>query len=114
MPSLFRALAIALSGSIAAASVIGSSLQPRADFVNRTTCNGKTYTYQELAGYGFVPSNAVDKFGDNLGGLGSAIALDRSTWKKISPGSYEGILWTLPDRGWYACEPMRWLQFCFL
>ncbi|MCJ1363102.1 hypothetical protein MMC16_002208 [Acarospora aff. strigata] len=100
MPSLFRALAFLLSGSVTAASVITPSLQRREAFINRTTCNGKTYTYQELAGYGFVASNAVDKFGDNLGGLGSAIALDRSTWKKIRKGSYEGILWTLPDRGW--------------
>lgn len=68
--------------------------------VNQTTCNGKTYTYQELAGYGFVPGNARDEFGDTLGGIGSAIALDRTQWRKLGNGSYTGVLWGLPDRGW--------------
>lgn len=69
-------------------------------FVNQTTCNGKQYTYQELAGYGSVPGNATDEFGDTLGGIGSAIALDRYQWTKLENGSYTGILWGLPDRGW--------------
>jgi hypothetical protein len=71
-----------------------------AGFVNQTTCNGKTYTYEELAGYGFVPGNARDEFGDTLGGYGSASALDRTQWKKLGNGSYTGVLWGLPDRGW--------------
>lgn len=67
--------------------------------VNQTTCNGKTYTYEALAGYGFIPSDARDKFGDTIGGIGSSIALDLKTWKKHGK-SYTGILWALPDRGW--------------
>lgn len=47
-------------------------------FVNQTTCNSKTYTYQELAGYGLISGNARDEYGDTIGGIGSAIALDRS------------------------------------
>lgn len=43
--------------------------------VNSTTCNGKQYSYSELAGYGFVPGNARDKFGDTIGGIGSASEL---------------------------------------
>lgn len=69
-------------------------------FVNQTTCNGKTYTYQELAGFGFVPSDSRDKFGDTAGGFGSSIYVDKSQWKKLSDGSYSGLLWGLPDRGW--------------
>lgn len=61
-----------------------------------TTCNGKAYTYNELAGYGFVPSNARDKFGDSIS-LGSSIAI--SSWSKKG-SKYEGLLWGLPDRGW--------------
>ncbi|KAK2607448.1 hypothetical protein N8I77_006118 [Diaporthe amygdali] len=69
--------------------------------VNSTTCNGKQYSYNELAGYGLIPGNARDKFGDTIGGIGSAIALDQSSWKKSEDGlSYEGLLWALPDRGW--------------
>lgn len=40
--------------------------------VNSTTCNGKSYSYNELAGYGVIPGNATDKFGDTIGGIGSA------------------------------------------
>lgn len=40
--------------------------------VNSTTCNGKSYAYNELAGYGLIPGNATDKFGDTIGGIGSA------------------------------------------
>ena len=69
---------------------------------NLTTCNGEQYTYQELAGYGFVPSDARDKFGDTLGGYGSAIALDRSQWRKVRDGEYTGIVYAIPDRGWYV------------
>lgn len=67
--------------------------------VNQTTCDGRQYTYQQLAGYGFVPSDARDKFGDTIGGIGSSAAIDRKSWKKKG-GSYTGILWGLPDRGW--------------
>ncbi|KAL8994279.1 MAG: hypothetical protein Q9169_005695 [Polycauliona sp. 2 TL-2023] len=68
--------------------------------VNQTTCNGKQYTYQQLAGYGFVPSNARDSSGDNLGGWGSAIAIDQKTWRKLKNGTYTGTLYAVPDRGW--------------
>lgn len=69
--------------------------------VNQTTCNGKQYTYQQLAGYGLVPSNARDSYGDNLGGWGSSIAIDQKTWRKLKNGTYTGTLYAIPDRGWY-------------
>ena len=69
---------------------------------NQTTCDKEQYTYQQLAGYGFVPSNAVDKYGDTLGGYGSSIAIDRKSWKLLKNGSYTGVLWAIPDRGWYV------------
>lgn len=68
--------------------------------VNKTVCNGRKYSYTELAGYGLVPPNARDKFGDTLGGFGSSIVLESKTWSKRKNGSYTGILWALPDRGW--------------
>lgn len=68
--------------------------------VNQTTCDGRQYTYQKLAGYGFVPSDARDKFGDTIGGIGSSAAIERKSWKKNKQGSYTGTLWALPDRGW--------------
>ncbi|PNS21622.1 hypothetical protein CAC42_981 [Sphaceloma murrayae] len=68
--------------------------------VSETTCAGKKYSYERLAGYGFVASDAVDKFGDNLGGLGSAIFVEKGSWRRRWDGSYTGTLWALPDRGW--------------
>ena len=71
----------------------------RASDVASTTCNGKTYVYHELAGYGFTPSNARDKFGDTAGGIGSSAAIDIRTWQKKGD-TYTGVLYALPDRGW--------------
>ncbi|KAK5702342.1 hypothetical protein LTS12_028357, partial [Elasticomyces elasticus] len=68
--------------------------------VNQTTCGDNTYQYNGLAGYGYVPSNATDKYGDTLGGYGSSIAIDQSSWKKTGNGSYSGMVYALPDRGW--------------
>ena len=55
--------------------------------------------YESFAGYGFLPSDARDKFGDTIGGIGSSATIDRTSWKKVGD-SYTGILWGLPDRGW--------------
>lgn len=70
--------------------------------VNVTTCNGKVYTYSSLAGYGRLAADARDKFGDTIGGIGSAIALDKKSWKskKGKKEAYTGIVYGLPDRGW--------------
>ena len=68
--------------------------------VAKTTCDTRSFTYERLAGYGFVPSDARDNFGDTLGGYGSSIAIDRNTWRKLKNGSYAASLWAVPDRGW--------------
>lgn len=93
-PSLLAALA--LFQPLSSASAPSSS----APAVNTTTCNGNTYTYRALAGYGFVPGNARDKYGDTLGGLGSSIAIEHASWTRAANGTYTGVLWSLPDRGW--------------
>jgi hypothetical protein len=64
--------------------------------VYSTNCNGKPYVYNELAGYGFVPGNAVDKYGDTIS-IGSSISI--TEWSKKN-GVFSGTLWGLPDRGW--------------
>lgn len=83
--------------SVSAAPQSSSSTSTSA--VNTTTCNGKTYVYEELAGYGFIEDNAVDKFNDTVGGIGSSIAIDRLSWVRIG-NSYKGVLYAIPDRGW--------------
>lgn len=96
-------LAYGLTTLLTVASCTAISIPKRASpVVNQTTCDGKQFTYESLAGYGLIPANARDKYGDNLGGIGSSIALDRSSWKKSKSGVYTGILWALPDRGWWT------------
>lgn len=70
-----------------------------ASAVNTTTCNGQTYIYEELAGYGKIASNARDKAGDTLGGIGSSITIDPRSWRRVGK-SYTGLLYAVPDRGW--------------
>ncbi|KAI9894491.1 MAG: hypothetical protein M1814_003249 [Vezdaea aestivalis] len=94
---LFKLL---LTFAVTSAAFPQGQIQERDVFVKQTTCNGKQYTYESLAGYGIIPSDARDKLGDTLGGVGSSLALDRGAWKKNSDGSYSGVLWGLPDRGW--------------
>ena len=98
-------LLYSLAAFLTLSSCSAASVFPRASpVVNQTTCDGKQFTYQYLAGYGFIPSNARDKYGDTIGGIGSSIALDRSSWKKKSKRGkdyYTGVLYVLPDRGWY-------------
>jgi hypothetical protein len=57
------------------------------------------YKYVQLAGKGIFPSDARDEFGDTSGGWGSAIAVDVDSWKLNEDGSYEGIIYAVPDRG---------------
>ncbi|KAL8673186.1 MAG: hypothetical protein Q9168_002378 [Polycauliona sp. 1 TL-2023] len=96
MHTLFS-LFLALSGCLSLTAAVPTSSN---NVVNQTTCNGNQYTYQQLAGYGFVPANARDSYGDTLGGWGSAIAIDQKTWRKLKNGTYTGTLYALPDRGW--------------
>lgn len=100
--SLLATAAITFSSAAAAPQKsysTPSSYLNATEVTNTTTCNGQTYTYQELAGYGYIPSDARDKFGDTLGGFGSSIAIDRKTWRRDGK-SYKGLLYALPDRGW--------------
>lgn len=90
------------------ASLFGLATAQSDSYINQTACNGKTYTYQALGGYGYIPGTARDKFGDTIGGIGSAIAMDRKNWEKLDNGSYTGVLWALPDRGWFVA-----FQFSF-
>jgi hypothetical protein len=96
------AVLTALSGIVTAvpSKKPSKSPSPQTGIVNSTTCGGNNYIYQELAGYGFVASDARDKFGDTLGGFGSSIAIDQKSWKKVGKDAYKGTLWALPDRGW--------------
>lgn len=68
------AVAAAVVSPVLGRAAVGSPRHRSLDGtpVNSTTCNGKSYSYNELAGFGIIPSNATDKFGDTIGGIGSA------------------------------------------
>jgi len=51
-----------------------------------------------IVGFGLIPSNFTESTGDTLGGIGSAIAIKRGTWRLVN-GSYTGTLEVRPDRG---------------
>lgn len=89
---LASALAVLTAAGVSVAAPGSSAKNP----VFSTTCEGKAYSYNELAGYGFVPSDARDKFGDSMS-IGSSIAL--ASWTKKG-SKYQGKLYGLPDRGW--------------
>jgi hypothetical protein len=56
---------------------------------------GQTFINQGLVGSGQLAAGTVDFLGDTLG---SFSALQLRSWKRVGDG-YEGVLWTLPDRG---------------
>ncbi len=59
--------------------------------------HGQSFVNQGLVGAGSVPAASVDFLGDTLGSF-SSLQVDRRSWKRIGD-RYEGVLWTLPDRG---------------
>ena len=96
-------ISVAFVAALQLGRVTGSPLTPRAAaVVDATNCNGQTYVYEELAGFGWLASDARDKFGDTIGGIGSSLALEKRSWRATGGKSeaYTGIVWGLPDRGW--------------
>ncbi|KAK4900705.1 hypothetical protein LTR27_002421 [Elasticomyces elasticus] len=91
---------VALTSTSSAVSSTTIAVPSPTTVVNSTACGGQTYVYEELAGYGFIASDARDKLGDTIGGIGSSIALDGSSWQQLANGSYTGQLYAIPDRGW--------------
>jgi hypothetical protein len=61
---------------------------------------GNTFINKGLVGVARVPSNAMDEFGETLGGFGSGMAMDLKSWHRNRDGSFAGTLYMLPDRGW--------------
>jgi len=63
--------------------------------VASVSCNGKAYSYDGVAGYGFVTSDLRDQYGDTIS-IGSSMAIQE--WQKHGK-QYKGVLYGLPDRG---------------
>lgn len=74
--NIFIPAAFAVGGLVSSVTAALTTIS----LVNETTCNGQTYVYEELAAFGYVPSDARDKFGDTIGGHRSSIAIDKNAW----------------------------------
>lgn len=59
---------------------------------------GRRYVDQGLVAAGMLPAASVDFLGDTLGSF-SSFAVAPGSWRRTADGGYEGVLWTLPDRG---------------
>ena len=58
---------------------------------------GQTFIDQGLVGAGMLPADTLDFLGDTLGSF-SSLQIQPGSWKRVGD-HYEGVLWTLPDRG---------------
>jgi hypothetical protein len=58
---------------------------------------GQRFTNLGLSGSGRLSAQSLDFMGDTLGSF-SSLAIDRQAWRRVGD-HYEGVLWTLPDRG---------------
>ncbi len=58
---------------------------------------GAEVVSEGLAGAGRLPAGTIDFLGDTLGSF-SSLQLEPGSWKRVG-NHYEGVLWTLPDRG---------------
>ncbi len=63
------------------------------------TAAGVTLVDHGLVGFGRIPADTRDSFGETFGS-GSALAVDPRSWTKNADGSYAGTAWILPDRGY--------------
>ncbi|WP_440975119.1 esterase-like activity of phytase family protein [Pseudoxanthomonas winnipegensis] len=59
--------------------------------------DGRTYVDHGLVAAGRVPAGTLDFMGDTLGSF-SSLGVQAAQWRRTRDG-YEGVLWTLPDRG---------------
>lgn len=94
-PRRRRALIPTAAGLVALIALCGGPVAAQS-----VTFEGATFVNKGLIGVTRVPSNAVDQFGDTLGGWGSGMTLDLDSWSNDWDGGYHGTLYTLPDRGW--------------
>ncbi|GAB1312603.1 Esterase-like activity of phytase-domain-containing protein [Madurella fahalii] len=73
-----------------------ASIKRGTSAVTSVSCNGQSYIYDGLAGYGSLQSDARDQYGDTIS-IGSSMAI--KDWKRTGKG-YKGTMYGLPDRGW--------------
>jgi hypothetical protein len=86
------AAAAFLSAAITASAPAGASAQS-------VPFDGDSFVNKGLVAVARIPSDAKDKLGDTLGGIGSGMAPDLGSWTRDG-NVYRGTLYMVPDRGW--------------
>jgi hypothetical protein len=69
----------------------------RSEGARSIALRGQTFTSHGLVGTGRLPAGTTDFLGDTLGSF-SSLQIAPGSWKRVGD-HYEGVLWTLPDRG---------------
>lgn len=87
-----RAGTASSSSSAASATSNASS-----DNLGTTSLDGKEFVNHGLVAFGRISAADVDSFGESIGGVGSAIALE--SFSKKADGSFSGSIRLQPDRG---------------
>lgn len=98
--SLLAMCAVLACGQTAFAQsrvITGTNVSTTAGSVN-ATLNGTVFVNQGLMGAGRLDANTRDFRGETLGSF-SGMAIDLNTWRRNADGSYQGSIFTLPDRG---------------
>lgn len=95
--------ALILSALFPAVAAFGGEEAVSRPHIDRTagarsvSLHGQTFVDQGLVGTGSLAAGTVDFQGDTLGSF-SSLQIAPGSWKKVGD-HYEGLLWTLPDRG---------------
>jgi len=90
-------LAVLFSGQALAATSYTTAHLDKADGPHAASMHGQSFVNHGLVGAGRLTAQTTDFLGDTLGSF-SSLAVDKAHWHKVGD-HYEGILWTLPDRG---------------
>lgn len=89
------------AASSASATTTATSSAPSAsstgDVAGSTTLDGKIFLNHGLVAFGRISASDVDSYGESIGGVGSAIALE--SFSKQRDGSFAGAIRLQPDRG---------------
>ncbi|WP_324741313.1 esterase-like activity of phytase family protein [Tsuneonella sp. CC-YZS046] len=94
---LLLSLFLAVPASAGEEEPISRPHLDRAAGARGVTLNGQAFINRGLVGAGELPAGTVDFLGDTLGSF-SSLQIAPGSWKRVGD-HYEGILWTLPDRG---------------
>lgn len=76
-----------------------AAVLPAAEAPRGAVLGGQLFVNHGLVGVGRMPAAQRDRFGETFGSF-SAFAFQPGSWRREADGSYRGLLFTQPDRGY--------------